>query len=220
MLVGGLVSGFSHCSAMCGPFVVMQSSANMSVDQSEKFSEFTRLKNSALLPYHLGRITTYTILAAIAGYMSAQILAYDNMRWLSSMILAISGIIFISYVFWGSKIKSNILKSSISRLVEKYAKPFFSNPRGLNGYFLGVILGFIPCGMIYAAIMAVATTGSVLNSSIAMILFGLGTIPGLFSVSYGSKLLLNKFKIKNFQRVAIFVSGIVLLSTAYGIIGI
>lgn len=217
LFLGGLISGFTHCAGMCGPFVVMQASSNMASDNSTKFGEFTRLKNSALLPYHLGRITTYTILAVIAAYLSAHILAFDGMKWFSGIMLAISGFIFLTYSVSGSK-KIFGFNLTIPEAIQKKASSFFQNPKGFNGYVLGFILGLIPCGMIISAIFAVSSTGNVLTAATAMLFFGLGTVPGLFSISYGSNFLFSKVNFKIFNKLAIFISGLVLVTTSVEIL--
>ncbi len=222
LFIAGLISGFTHCAGMCGPFVIMQTNANMAYDSSEKISELARMKNSALLPYHLGRASTYIILASVAAYLSSHILALPQMRWFAAIMLLLSSAIFVSYAL--SKNKKSIFgfKLQLPRALENKIKPLFKNPRGFNGFILGSVLGLIPCGMIISAIFAVSSTGSVVTAATAMALFSLGTIPGLFSVSYGgnyliSKIKLNQFKEK-FQSLVIFVSGIILFDTAIAII--
>lgn len=235
LFIAGLASGFTHCAAMCGPFVVMQTSENMIADCYSPVNEFTRLKKASLLPYHLGRITTYIILGSVAAYLSAHILAFDNMRWLSTLLLAISGITFITYALASViGVKSfNPLKSlpfssniGVPSFIEDKAKPFFINPRGLNGYVLGFILGFIPCGMIVSVIFSVSALGNVIMAVFAMALFGVGTIFGLIAVAYGSDFFLSnyfltakkKLLFKIVKSSAIFISGLILLITSYNII--
>lgn len=212
MLLAGLTSGFSHCALMCGPFVVMQASSNMANDNSSKISEFTRLRNSALLPYHIGRIITYTMIAAIATIMSSQIMAISEMKLITFLMLLSSGIMFLIYALTGNKINFKIPSE-----LENIVRPLFKNPRGFNGLVLGLLLGFIPCGMMFAAILAVSSFGDLGKSIPAILLFGLGTIPGLFSVSFGTNVILSKYNIKNFQKIAVFVGGIILITTAYNI---
>lgn len=47
---------------------------------------------------------------------------------------------------------------------------------------LGMLLGLIPCGLVMAALMASASTGSALAGGVGMALFGLGTVPALMAV--------------------------------------
>ena len=54
--------------------------------------------------------------------------------------------------------------------------------RTLRGYPLGVALGFLPCGILYAALAAAAATGSPWYGGIAMFCFGMGKVPSLVAV--------------------------------------
>jgi len=159
LLIAGLISGFTHCAGMCGPFVVMQTSANMASDSKNNISELTRLKNSSLLPYHLGRILTYTVNGGVAAYFSSHILAFDGMRWFAALMLGFSGFMFISYAL--TKNKRSILGFNLTlpKILENKAK-----------------------------------------------------------LSYGSNFVLSKFKFNNFQKLAVFFSGLVLLTVAYRIL--
>ena len=51
-----------------------------------------------------------------------------------------------------------------------------------GGYLLGVALGFLPCGFLYAALAAAAATADPLRGGLAMLAFGLGTVPALVLV--------------------------------------
>ena len=55
-----------------------------------------------------------------------------------------------------------------------------SRPGG--GFLLGAALGFLPCGLLYAAIAAAAAAGSAAAGALAMVAFGCGTVPGLVAV--------------------------------------
>lgn len=56
-----------------------------------------------------------------------------------------------------------------------HARPLFAAPFGWRGYLLGVMLGFIPCGLVYGALVLAAATGAALNGGAVMLVFGLGT---------------------------------------------
>ena len=58
---------------------------------------------------------------------------------------------------------------------------------------MGVLLGFMPCGMIVSALMAASTAPHPLQAGLAMSLFGLGTMPALIGIALGGGLLKNKY---------------------------
>jgi len=51
-----------------------------------------------------------------------------------------------------------------------------------GGLLLGLLLGFLPCGFLYAALAAAAATGGPLTGAVAMLCFGIGTAPSLVAV--------------------------------------
>ena len=53
---------------------------------------------------------------------------------------------------------------------------------GLAGLPLGLALGLLPCGLLYAALLAASATGGPAQGAIAMLIFGLGTMPALMAV--------------------------------------
>src|SRR5688500_12801742 len=67
LLVAGLAAGFSHCTAMCGPFVLTQIVGRSSPAGLPLPGVLRRLQGASLLPYHFGRMTTYSALGAVSG---------------------------------------------------------------------------------------------------------------------------------------------------------
>ena len=55
----------------------------------------------------------------------------------------------------------------------------------MTRYALGMVLGFLPCGLVYGALAAAAGTGSIADGAAAMAAFGLGTAPALLAVGWG-----------------------------------
>jgi sulfite exporter TauE/SafE len=49
---------------------------------------------------------------------------------------------------------------------------------------LGIALGFLPCGLVYSALLAAAAGGGILSAVIAMAAFAAGTVPALFVVGW------------------------------------
>lgn len=186
LALAGLVGGLTHCAGMCGPFVAAQVK-----EGAKSQTHLQRLSGAALLPYHFGRMTTYMTLGAFAALMSRQIMGTPLQQWASVLFLSLAGLIFVASALpqskrWLGSLRQNSI-GNLGGVIGKIAKPFFAKPTGLGGYGLGVLLGFLPCGLIFAALMVVSTTGSPLTAALAMALFTVGTFPSLFLVGVGGQ---------------------------------
>lgn len=198
LFITGLVGGISHCIGMCGPFVLSQVGARLERIPARKMREWHRLTGAALLPYQLGRMTTYAVLGALGAALAGQIGDLSGLRWLSAALLLLAAVLFLGHAvprlkrLWapspeatGSATGSAAgtgKPSGVSGLVNRLARPLFSAPLGWRGYGLGVVLGFIPCGLLYAALAAAAATGDPVAGAFGMMAFCAGTIPNLFAV--------------------------------------
>lgn len=181
----GLVGGLSHCSTMCGPFVLSQVSARMEAIPARDMREWHRLTGAALLPYHLGRATTYMILGALGAALAGTLSSLAGLRWVSAVLLIFAALMLIGYALPQLKVAlpgGALAERWWSGRIAGLARPLFSAPLGWKGYCLGVLLGFIPCGLLYGALTAAASTGDPVAGAFGMGAFVVGTIPTLFAV--------------------------------------
>lgn len=83
-------------------------------------------------------------------------------------------------------------------------------------YLSGVLLGFMPCGLLYAALMMAATTANPLMGMLGMWLFVLGTMPALLIASVGAEIMAQKWQafMQKTGRVMMAFNGIVLMMMA------
>lgn len=165
--MAGLVGSAGHCAGMCGPFVLAQAGARR---------RFGRLAGGALLPYHLGRATTYvalgTLLAAPFGLLSR----LDQLRWIPAAMLVAAAGLFVFQAFRGWSFSGG------TPGFLRYAGGLFAKPLGWRGYVLGILLGFLPCGLLYAALGAAAATADPVAAAAGMLGFVLGTLPMLVAI--------------------------------------
>mgnify|MGYP000178539619 FL=1 len=137
LFLAGLVGGFSHCVAMCGPFVMAQS------------GHVEKLSQAVLLPYHLGRITTYTTLAALISSVFNLVFLYMPVRaYVVAPVLVLAGLIFFVSAFpqlgklfpWVSAVKISLPYRWFSKGFQKLSH----NPNGFKRFGMGLLLGFLP----------------------------------------------------------------------------
>jgi len=219
LFVAGLAGGVSHCSSMCGPFVLSQVSTRLSAIDITRFTALTRLRGAALLPYHLGRVTTYTALGATSAWLAGAVVQVDGFRWISSALLLAGAALLLAQLGITLMPRKNNGTGWWARLAVRLsglASPLFAVPHGWHGYALGIALGFLPCGLIYGAIPVAAAAGNPLIGAAGMAAFGAGTFPALFAVGYGGVIAGRRWRdvLARFARPLLAVNAVLLVAVA------
>ena len=179
LLVGLL--GSAHCLGMCagisGLFAV---NANVStIRQQLPFA----------LSYNLGRVLTYALLGIIVGSLGSVIVKASPAMASGIRILGGGVIILI-----GLKIAFDLrLLNPIERMggalwsriapAAQRLLPVTSLPRALG---LGLVWGWLPCGLVYSVLLIAATSTRPGDGAIVMIAFGIGTIPAMLMTGLGA----------------------------------
>tara|TARA_A100000164_G_scaffold287329_1_gene260325 strand:+ start:397 stop:1116 length:720 start_codon:yes stop_codon:yes gene_type:complete len=193
LFIAGIVGGFTHCMAMCGPFVLSQA------------GQFSRLKDSALIPYHMGRVTTYITLAILlSSLVNIAFLFLPIRSFIVAPILMLSGILFFMTAFptlgqffpWLVRIKIALPYKWLMRGFDILGK----KQTLLSQYFTGTLLGLMPCGLIVSALMAATMAPSAAQAGLAMASFGLGTMPALITLAFSGQFLQQKYP-RAMQRI-------------------
>jgi len=180
LFLTGLVGSLTHCSGMCGPFVLSQVAARMEAIPLDRMSEARRWVGAALVPYHLGRATTYAVLGAVGAAFAGSLGGGSGFRWLAAALLGLAALGLLSLALPAVKaLLGGGGETWWSAKVARLARPLFSSPFGVRGWLLGVALGFIPCGLLYAALAAAAAAGNPVAGAAGMLAFAAGTVPML-----------------------------------------
>jgi uncharacterized protein len=185
LFFAGVAGSLVHCAGMCGPFVLGQVMSDIERRPAGTYGEWRRLAGAALVPYHLGRLTTYTILGAVAGTVTALFTSTEMFAWLSAALLVVAASLMSLQVFGPAMAARSPLAPALARL----AGPLSSSHSPIARYVLGVVLGFLPCGLLYGALAAAAGTASMGDGALAMAAFTLGTVPALVAVGWGGLIL-------------------------------
>lgn len=181
LFFAGLAGSLVHCVGMCGPFVLGQVMSDAECRPSGTYGEWHRLAGAALVPYHLGRLTTYTLLGAATGIATALFTSTAAFTWLSGALLVVAACLMALQAGGLAVSPRSPLTAGLARL----ASPLSSSHGPLARYALGVVLGFLPCGLVYGALAAAAGTASLQEGAFVMAAFGLGTVPALITVGWG-----------------------------------
>lgn len=208
MFLAGLVGSATHCVGMCGPFVAAQSIELAGRQNAAEATTWRRLTGSALLPYQFGRLTTYMSLGAVASLpvsLGSQFLSLSLLPslllWAAAGIFLVQGLTRLGALPAVGSGTISIANASWSQLrsmaaLRDFTRTLFRQPVGLRGYLLGVLLGFLPCGLLYGALIIAAATASPLTAALAMLAFTLGTFPLSWAVGYGSRFATVRFRSK------------------------
>lgn len=175
VLISGLILGLGsnfHCIGMCGP-IAMAVPLNRSSNSRILFG---------ILQYNTGRIASYTILGAIAGSVGLTINTFGLLQWLS----IISGVLLVLFA-WRKYFYRLFPKLHVNPIFSVFISNALSKTMRSGSVFklgiLGSLNGLLPCGMVFVGLTNALLAGSIYGSSLAMLAFGLGTLPSMIIVA-------------------------------------
>ncbi len=210
------LGSFSHCIGMCGGIVLAYSSAKI----DEKSAKSTQALSHLI--YSFGRITTYAILGAIFGWLGG-VATFNN--YANGALLIIAGVLMIlaGLSLLGKLKFLTLIEHSLSKS-KWYQETFrtFLRSKSLSSfYFLGMLNGLLPCGFVYFFAITAASTASPLWGAIVMLIFGLSTVPAMFSMGFFVGFLKQtstRNLILKLAAIAVVAYGIFTIYNGYGFI--
>ncbi|SFV75814.1 Heavy-metal-associated domain (N-terminus) and membrane-bounded cytochrome biogenesis cycZ-like domain, possible membrane copper tolerance protein [hydrothermal vent metagenome] len=208
------LGSFGHCIGMCGGIVVAYSSTK--IDQ-----KWSKTKQSiAHLLYSFGRIFTYVLLGAMFGFLGG-VATFNNLT--NGLLLIFAGTFMIlAGLSLSGKIKFLTLFEHSFANNSWYSKAFREILQAKNSlwsfFVLGMLNGLLPCGLVYFFAITAASTASAFYGALVMLVFGLSTIPALFSLGFFVGLYKNG-KLRNIMirlaAVAVILFGFYTLRDGY-----
>ncbi len=176
VILGGLILGLTsnlHCIGMCGPIA-------LAVPVNRK-NNLTILRDA--LTYNIGRITTYSLLGLLVGSIGITVETFGVMQWISM----IAGVVLIIYAW--RKYLSNLLPSikldfGVTMFVSRSIGKLMRSKSNFKLPILGFLNGLLPCGMVFVAMGNAMLAGSMTGGLLAMLAFGIGTMPGMIFVTF------------------------------------
>jgi sulfite exporter TauE/SafE len=199
-LLGGV-----HCAGMCGGFV-----------GALQLHRPARIGAPAFAAaYHLGRVAAYTAAGSLIGAIGGALFTADVLPAqivllaLASLCLALVG---LSLLGSGAALRP---LESLGRHAWQLLRPVAGAvipPRSLPAAALaGFVWGWIPCGMVYAALPLALVTGSAARGALVMLAFGAGTLPNLLAIELGAAAALSRTAWRHARRWLRPVAGCAIL---------
>jgi sulfite exporter TauE/SafE len=186
--------GTGHCIGMCGPLIVA-------------FPARTG-KVGAHLAYHSGRILTYVAVGATMGSVGAGIAHLaalsggNQLAWIARIqvtfsLLAAAFLLGLGLSRLGLLREPSWLSLATPGRIPGYRRIIQAAQSGRRAgsmCLLGVLMGFLPCGLSFAAFARALPSGSPLTGAALLLAFGVGTLPGLLALGIGASGLLRRYQ--------------------------
>jgi sulfite exporter TauE/SafE len=186
--------GTGHCIGMCGPLVLAIPTQTGRI--------------SAHVLYNLGRITTYTVVGACMGGIGAGLsvlagaVGGDPLAWIARIQVAFSLVASVLLLLLGLFRLGILVEPDWMNVASPARLPGFKRVRaGVTGgegrasvFLFGLMLGFLPCGLSYAAFARALASGGVPEGGLLLLAFGVGTVPGLFLVGTGASGFVRRYR--------------------------
>lgn len=193
----GLVSSL-HCVGMCGPLI-------LSIP-APKFTIHNFLYNKSIynpIAYNIGRILTYVFIGIVIGLFGELV----KITFLHQQISIFAGGLMLLTGVATKFEANNIIKSKfinkIFSILKAQISSLLKTQNTSKMFLLGILNGFLPCGMVYMAILSSLAWGNINSTIIYVASFGLGTSPLLISLFFFSGFLSNKLRLKSQKIIPI-----------------
>lgn len=179
----GLISSL-HCIGMCGPIAMM-----LPLERNNPTKKVFQV-----LVYHFGRLTAYGTLGLVFGLLGKGLYLAGFQQQMSIFV----GIVMIAVVLIPEKIFARYnFSKPIYRIISKVKSSLGSQFKKKSPdaiFMIGLLNGFLPCGLVYAALFGAIAMQNEFYGIAYMLLYGLGTIPMMSAVVYMSNMLTNPMR--------------------------
>ncbi len=207
------LAGTGHCIGMCGPLVVAVPGA------TQKFS--------AHLVYHLGRILTYVFIGTLMGGVGSGIAGIaaksgSDPLLIFTRIQVSFSLIAAGFLFWfglsrlGFTQEPSWMSFTSAEKTPGYSKVFgwaFGHKRTSGIFVIGLMMGFLPCGLSFAAFARALAARSLCEGAILLLAFALGTLPGLLLIGTGASKIF-----RTYRKHSEILSGVLMIGMGFSLV--
>ena len=209
--VVGLLGGV-HCAGMCGGIV---GALSFGTREGRSFP--------ILLGYNLGRISSYTLAGALMGALGFYFSGLLPVQTAQRVLLSFAGVFLVLMGFylagwWNALSGVERLGGMLWRRIEPLGRGLLPVRSVWQAVLLGLLWGWLPCGLVYSALVWTVSSGGTLEGAMLMLAFGLGTLPNLLLMGVAAAQL-NRWARKPMVRALagalVILFGVLLLRDAW-----
>ncbi|OOY98533.1 sulfite exporter TauE/SafE family protein [Solemya velum gill symbiont] len=173
----GLLGGV-HCVGMCGGIVGALSIASPGARPAARLP--------MLFSYNSGRLLSYGVAGGLFGALGQLSLPLQQVQLMQSVLAVVAGIMMLLlglYIGGWSRVLRHveIVGGYFWRLIEPLGRGLLPVRNPLQGLLLGMLWGWLPCGLVYSMLIWALASGSAINGALLLLAFGVGTLPNLLA---------------------------------------
>jgi len=198
--VVGLLGGV-HCVGMCGGIVAALS---LGLSDSER-TGFARWRY--LLAYNFARIFSYTLAGMLLGgvgwlaaHWSGLHQAQLVLQWLAALFMVALGLYLAGW--WQGLTRIEHAGGRLWTHLEPLGRRFLPVKSPGQAFVLGLIWGWLPCGLVYSVLVWSISTADPLYGAALLLSFGLGTLPNLLTMGVLAERLSARVRDPRIRRLA------------------
>lgn len=157
-----------------------------------------------IFAYNVGRILGYTLLGGLVGAVSQMFFTVvANPSWqhgariFTAIIFIVMGIYMAGFQWVLLPLEK--VGAPLWKMVEPLTQRFLPPKKTVDALMLGVLWGFLPCGLVYGALISAMATHSASMGALSLLAFGLGTLPNLLLIGWGFQFL-SQWRSQNWFR--------------------
>ena len=177
-LVG--LASLLHCVGMCGGII---GALTMSLPAEVRQNPL-RL-SSFITAYNIGRITSYTLVGSLLGYLSMTTGIVDSeygryLQLIAALFLAGIGLYIAGWFPAFARVEK--IGAPLWKYLEPVGRKLLPVRSRPQAFLFGMIWGWLPCGLVYSTfVWVLASSSNPTEAAVSMALFGLGTLPGVMT---------------------------------------
>ena len=204
-LYTALILGFSsalHCLAMCGGIV---GALTMSLREEVRDNKLSLALYVGM--YNAGRLTSYVLAGALAGALGQTLFYTISPQYGHTILRVIAALVMVGIGLylagWFPRFAYvEKLGDPLWSVLEPVGKKMIPARNPLHAFVLGVVWGWLPCGLVYSTLILSVSSGGASSGALYMLVFGIGTLPAVMATGILAWFMIWVSRLPYFKKLA------------------